>query len=181
MDGVLRLGAGDVERLCLLRAAALRAEPWAFGSAPGDDRLEDRDATAAMLGDASQAVFAVEVESGGDLVAMAGVQRSVRVKHAHLASVWGVYVDEACRGRGYGRGVVSACVAEARRWAGVERVGLSVSTRTVAARRLYESMGFEAWGVEPGCTRIGDEVADEVHMSLVLRRCCASDARDGAG
>lgn len=163
---IIRLGPDDRDRLMAIRATALAGEPWAFGSAPGDDRLEDPALVDAMLADPSQAVFGGIL--GDDLVAMAGIKRVGRIKHPHLAGIWGVYTRPEHRGRGLGRGVTSACIDRARTWAGVEVVTLSVSERNPGARRLYESLGFVVWGTEPDCTRIGDESAGEHHMRLVL-------------
>jgi ribosomal protein S18 acetylase RimI-like enzyme len=151
-----------------IRAEGLRTNPWSFAGAPGDDRFEDRAATIAHLADARNAVFAAE-DDASRLLAVAGVMCSGRVKHAHRASIWGVYATPAVRGRGLGRAVVGACIEYAHTLPGVTRVALSVSERSVAARRLYESLGFVAWGTEPAATKIGEESAAEIHMQLVLR------------
>jgi GNAT superfamily N-acetyltransferase len=50
-------------------------------------------------------------------------------------------VDPEARGRGIGRVLMDAAVAEARR-AGKRRMTLGTTERMVAAHRLYESMGF---------------------------------------
>lgn len=164
-----RLTVTDVDRLRTLRAEALATDPWAFGSAPGEDRFESAEPARAALDDPDQAIFAVEgPDPTGVLVAMAGVRRSTRTKHAHLASIRGVFVQPDARRRGHGRAVLEACIAWARDRPGVDRIALSVSERTPAARALYASRGFETWGVEPDCTRIDGDGAAEHHMHLVL-------------
>jgi RimJ/RimL family protein N-acetyltransferase len=65
---------------------------------------------------------------------------------------------------------MEACLAQAGSWRGVEVIGPSASVRSEAAIRLYESMGFRRWGVEPDCIRVGGEALDEVHMQR--RLCC---------
>ena len=53
----------------------------------------------------------------------------------------------------------------ARTWPGVNSVGLSVSENSGAARRLYERLGFIAWGREPDCLHLPDGRAfAEIHM-----------------
>ena len=37
-----------------------------------------------------------------------------------------------------------------------------------AARRLYERLGFRAYGVEPGALRVGDRYLDEEFLALRL-------------
>ena len=53
-----------------------------------------------------------------------------------------VVVDDACRGRGYGRMLVAHAIAEARK-AGVAQLMLTSNPLRVAANKLYQAMGFE--------------------------------------
>ena len=50
----------------------------------------------------------------------------------------------------------------------MESVHLSIEHGNVAARRLYESRGFEMWGVEPQAMKSDGEYLDEAHLRLVL-------------
>ncbi len=59
-----------------------------------------------------------------------------------MAWVYLVEVDEALRGRGYGRGAMLLAEAEARSH-GMRSLGLNVHGSNVAARSLYASMGYE--------------------------------------
>jgi GNAT superfamily N-acetyltransferase len=56
--------------------------------------------------------------------------------------VYDVHLDEAHRGRGYGRAAMLLAEEEARR-RGLERVALNVFGRNAVARRLYQSLGYE--------------------------------------
>jgi ribosomal protein S18 acetylase RimI-like enzyme len=53
---------------------------------------------------------------------------------------------------------------------GLEQVALGVSTTNVAAKRLYESLGFEIYGRENRALKIGDEYVDEELMVLYFGR-----------
>ena len=53
-----------------------------------------------------------------------------------------VVVDDACRGRGYGRQLVAHAIEEARK-AGVAQLMLTSNPLRVAANKLYQAMGFE--------------------------------------
>ena len=53
-----------------------------------------------------------------------------------------VVVDDACRGRGYGRMLVAHTIEEARK-AGVAQLMLTSNPLRVAANKLYQQMGFE--------------------------------------
>jgi ribosomal protein S18 acetylase RimI-like enzyme len=60
---------------------------------------------------------------------------------ASRAWVYDVTVDEADRGRGYGRAIMRAFEDQARE-RGYARVGLNVFGDNEIARRLYESLGY---------------------------------------
>lgn len=53
-----------------------------------------------------------------------------------------VVVDENCRGRGYGRQLLTHLIAEARRL-GATSVNLTSKPERLAANRLYRSLGFQ--------------------------------------
>lgn len=162
----IRLTPDDTARLRVLRAEAMRAEPWSFGPTPGEDLFESEERARDMLTDPNHAVFGVEdlTDPARPLVAMAGIMRSTRAKQAHTVNIWGVYTRPAFRRRGMSRAVMTACIAHAPTWPGVQRICLSVSDRTPNARALYESFGFATWGTEPDCVRIGPDTAAEHHM-----------------
>lgn len=157
--------------------------PWAFGASPDDDVAVYVAGLAEHLAEDRNAIFAIEEEgvpgvaspdregSGGQprLVAAAGISRMKRRKFAHRARIWGVFVEPEYRGRGLGRAVVGAALDLARSWAGVDYVDLAVSENAPEALRLYESLGFEAWGREPAAVEHEGRRYDEIHMTLRLR------------
>jgi len=56
--------------------------------------------------------------------------------------VYDIHVDEAHRGRGYGKAAMLFAEDEARR-RGLDRVALNVFGGNAVARRLYRSLGYE--------------------------------------
>jgi RimJ/RimL family protein N-acetyltransferase len=60
-------------------------------------------------------------------------------------------------------------VRRARELNGLEQITL-VASANLPAQRLYESLGFQSYGVEPHSLRIGDQYIDDVLMVLFLRR-----------
>jgi ribosomal protein S18 acetylase RimI-like enzyme len=60
----------------------------------------------------------------------------------HSLFIYFVGVDEAHRGKGYGKAAMDLAEAEARRL-GVGRVALNVFGRNEVARNLYRSLGYE--------------------------------------
>ena len=52
----------------------------------------------------------------------------------------------------------------------VELIQLSVVREIRPARRLYESVGFLEFGMEPKALKLGDKYYDEAHMVLDFSR-----------
>lgn len=164
-----RLGPGDAERYARLRLRMLHAAPWAFGSSPDEDAALDAERLRGILSAGQNAILAIAADGpAAELIAAAGIVRQVQAKAAHRAALWGVYVDEAYRGGGLGRGVVQAAVDLARTWPGVDYIDLGVSENSPAAQSLYQSLGFRAWGREPESLQVGEQRFDEIFMALRL-------------
>jgi RimJ/RimL family protein N-acetyltransferase len=84
----------------------------------------------------------------------------------HVASL-GIAVGEAWRGRGVG----SALMQEAIRWArqmGVEKLALSVYPDNAAAREMYRRFGFVEEGCLTGHSKKAIGYRDEILMGLWL-------------
>lgn len=58
-----------------------------------------------------------------------------------------MYVAHEARGRGVGRALLLAAIERARALSGVEQIHLAVTTHNSAARALYVSVGFVAYGM----------------------------------
>jgi GNAT superfamily N-acetyltransferase len=166
MNAPRLLNPGDAEAYVALRKEALVDSPRAFGASPECDRASDVVLVRAMLERHDQAI--IGIVDGSRILASTGVRREEAPKRRHIATVWGVYVTPAGRGRGLGKSVVSAAVAHARGWDDVVCVHLSVGEGSGAARSLYESLGFVVWGTEPSALSVNGQLYNEIHMHLEL-------------
>jgi GNAT superfamily N-acetyltransferase len=100
------------------------------------------------------------------LVGSVGLFREAREKTRHRAWIWGVYLTPSARGRGLGVQMMEQAAAHGRTLDGVCQVCLSVSAMAPDAQKLYERVGFRAWGKEPRAMCVGGQLLDEVHMIL---------------
>jgi ribosomal protein S18 acetylase RimI-like enzyme len=147
-----------------LRLRMLKEHPEAFGSsyeealAAGVERQRERflQPNAFILG----------AFDGEALVGAVGCFQERRAKTRHKAVIWGMYVAAEARRRGGGRALMEAAIARAREWPEVEQIQLSVVTTNQAARRLYRSLGFEVYGLEPAALKVDGRDLDEEHMLL---------------
>jgi ribosomal protein S18 acetylase RimI-like enzyme len=86
---------------------------------------------------------------------------------AHVLTINGIAVDPSRQGRGVGRALLDAAVAEAR-GRGARRLTLRVLGDNEPARRLYAAAGFVVEGELRGEFRLGGRYVDDVLMALDL-------------
>lgn len=170
---IRRLDPDDAEDAAALRRYALRDRPFAFLSSPEDDPVSTADAMRQLLERGVADVLFGAFDPG--LCGMVGLARDRHLKSAHKAHLWGVFVHPRARRRGVARRLIAAALDHARTLEGVNLVHLGVSEKTPEARALYESMGFQVWGVEPDCIRIDGRPAREFHMLLSLNPMGSAD------
>ena len=160
---VRRLWAEDARAFRALRLLALRLHPEAFGSSFEEEAALSEATFAGRL--AEGAVFGAW--SGGALIGCVGLARRDKAKLGHKAVVWGMFVLGEHRGRGVGKRLLEAVLAEARTC--FEEVLITVIEGNREAHRLYAAAGFEEYGREPNALRIGTGYHHELMMRLPTR------------
>ncbi|MFF5531183.1 GNAT family N-acetyltransferase [Streptomyces cinerochromogenes] len=107
-------------------------------------------------------------ESGGRVLGYIRLTHPTPLpSNAHVLAIQGFAVADEARGRGVGRALVRAAVAEARR-RGARRLTLRVLGHNTPARSLYASEGFAVEGVLPGEFLIDGRYVDDVCMGRGL-------------
>lgn len=139
---------------------------WTTGTSPapapdpprpffGDGRRESADVLVA--------------EVAGVVVGYAGLaNRPAIPSHAHVWEIDGLAVHPDSRGRGVGRALVEAAVAEAVH-RGARKVSLRVLGHNDRARRLYTRCGFGVEGVLRAEFVLDGRPVDDVLMARHLR------------
>ena len=162
------LTGDDAAAFQSLRLQGLLECPTAFASSHAEEAGEPIATVAERL--RPDGVFGVHgaFDEAGRLVGVAGLGRESMRRLAHKAVLWGMYVAPGARRQGVARRIVSHVLAQAGREAGLRQVNLGVHAGNLAARSLYESLGFVAWGTEPAAA--WDELGphDETWMTCVL-------------
>ena len=155
---IRRLTEADAALYREIRLEALRLHPEAFGASFQNESAEGVPFFAGRLAD--NAVFGGFVAD--TLMGTAGFRAGAGAKQAHKGLFWGMYVRAVARGSGLSRALVEAVVHHAR--AHAVQVHLVVVSENAAARRLYTSMGFAEYGVEPRSLMVEGRYLDEVLM-----------------
>ncbi len=163
---IRRLLAEDAETFRHFRAHALSVAPEAFGESLEEHLKQPVETTASRL--EADGSFVLGAFEGDRLCGTVGFFHDQRVKRRQKGWIWGMFVDDAWRGSGVGRRLMEEAIRMARLNPEIRQVQLSVVTTQGAARKLYASLGFEPWGLEPRALLVGDRLLDEEHMVLKL-------------
>ena len=100
------------------------------------------------------------------LVGVAGFRAQAGAKQAHKGLLWGMYVRPEARRAGVAKHLVAAVLDHARNR--VELLQLAVVSENEAARRLYGSFGFVAYGHEVHALKQNGRYYDEVLMAVAF-------------
>ncbi len=173
----------DAAAFHALRLQGLAEAPEAFAASLEEEQDLAPEAVAQRLApSADKAVFgAFETSPGGPgstvLAGMVGVMREPRRKHWHKASIFGMYVAPAWRARQLGRALMLRALQQAGAMPGVRQVTLCVNAGSAGAVRLYESLGFERFGLEPDALYVAPHFHDKLDMVLRLPAAPAQPQR----
>lgn len=160
----------DLPEYKQMRDDMLQAHPEAFTSdAAAEKKKEPADYLQRLGLDRREGgQFLLGAWLGTRLVGAIGCERDPRRKVNHIGHVIGMMVRPEARGRGVGRDLVDACIAEARRTPGLELLTLTVTAGNASAIGLYERVGFVVYGNLPRALKLGNAYHDKLHMTFAL-------------
>jgi GNAT superfamily N-acetyltransferase len=156
----------DAQALWDLRMLALETDPWSFVDSPEELRAISVEEFATRLRADHAENFIVGAFEQGSAVGMVGCYQEVPLKRRHKAWIWGVFVNPSARGRGIGKSLMQAAIQRAKSIPCLEMLLLTVGVGQPVPRKLYESLGFRSFGIEPRGLKIGNESHDEENMVL---------------
>jgi len=160
---VRRLGVADAAAFRDIRLDGLERHPEAFGASLEIERDQPPAFFEGRLRD--NAIFG-GFDVDGDLVGVAGLRVDASPKTRHVATFWGMYVQDQARRTGLARRLVQAALDAVP--ADCRSVRLSVVSTNAAAIGLYQSFGFTTWALDVEALRVGGRYYDEVLMRLDL-------------
>ncbi|KVC84978.1 GNAT family N-acetyltransferase [Burkholderia ubonensis] len=161
------LDAADAALFQSLRLRAVETSPTSFLPTRDEEAgVSIAEFAARITPTPSQAVFGAFEDD--TLVGITGVRRDARTKVAHKATIWGVFVDPAYRGRGIAQSLLERATAHAAQAWQCRQLLLCVNEINGAAERLYASQGFVRFGTEPRSLFVDGRFYDEHHMVKTL-------------
>ena len=167
---IRRLVPADLASYKALRDTMLAAHPSAFSSDAVEGLSRSPESYRARLGleRPEGGEFTLGAWSGSGLAGAISCERDQRVKVRHIGHLIGMMVRDEVQGRGVGRLLLDACLAEARHAAGLEMLTLTVTAGNDAAIRLYERAGFVCYGTLPRAICVNGTYYAKDQMVLTL-------------
>jgi len=157
------LTPADAAAFQALRLAGLAEAPEAFSSSVEEERDLPLAVIAGRLAATADRAM-LGAFDGADLAGVVGIVREDKLKLRHKAFIWGMYVAPAFRGRHVARQLLDRALAVAAAMPGLRQVTLGVNARNAGAVRLYESLGFVRYGLEPDALHIALAFHDRLDM-----------------
>ncbi|MBY9077465.1 GNAT family N-acetyltransferase [Paenibacillus sp. HN-1] len=161
------LDESDAEAYQELRLRALTLSPAAFGSTYEREAAFSMDIVRERIAPSGDK-FALGAFVDGRLTAIVTFVREPGAKTSHKANLYGMYTAPEARGIGIGKALLLELIRRAEDCQGVERLNLTVVSDNEPACRLYQSVGFQVYGVERKALKAGGTYHDEDLMVLEL-------------
>jgi ribosomal protein S18 acetylase RimI-like enzyme len=165
---VVRLQSSDATQYRALMLEAYEQAADAFTTTAAERAVEPESFWVKRIADPTELGVALGAFSGQDLVGTVALEFSAKPKTKHKALLIGMYVAPTARRAGAGRTLVEAAVAFAKNRGGISVVTLTVTEGNDAATTLYQSLGFQTFGVEPLAILTPGGYKGKVHMWLAL-------------
>jgi len=163
----------DPSHVSAYRALMLEAYEQAadaFTTTAAERRAEPDSWWVKRIGSTTGLATSFGAWDGEGLVGTVAIEYSAKPKTSHSALVLGMYVTASHRARGVGRSLMQAAIAAASGRSEVLVLTLTLTEGNEPALRLYQSLGFVIWGIEPLAIRAESGIKGKVHMALVLRQ-----------
>lgn len=163
---IRQLHPDDAEAYFALRLEALQINPEAFGSSYEEEKDYPLSRTQSRLSDPASYVYGSFVET--NLIGIVTLMRETKKKMSHRANIYAVYVTPKYRGKGAAKQLLQVAIERARDIQGIEQVYLAVVAENIAAKKVYQALGFKTFGIDRNAIKLSGKYYDEELMVLYL-------------
>jgi ribosomal protein S18 acetylase RimI-like enzyme len=140
-----KLNKSDARAYQILRLEALALHPEAYGSSYEEESQFSIEVFEQRLENPEHFTYGALI--GQELVGVITLITSQRKKTKHNASIVAMYVKEKARRQGIAGALLHRAIDQAKRKS-IINLYLTVTTSNLPAKQLYQSFGFETYGIE---------------------------------
>ncbi len=162
------LNESDAQQYQELRLTGLKTNPEAFGSTYERESKFSLETVIDRIRPTSDKFVLGAFNEFGLLHGIVALVRETGMKTTHKANVFGMYISKEKRGKGIGKTLMYELIEIARKIEGLEQLKLSVVSDNEPAKKLYNSIGFKTYGIEPNALKFIGEYYDEDLMVFKL-------------
>lgn len=163
---IRRLNQTDLPAFYQLRLESLQNAPASYLSS-----YEDEKAVGCLQfekffqeNQEEYAIFGAFLEH--NLIGCVAMFQEAKSKLRHKCTIWGVYVQSAYRNQHLARQLMGAALSHAKNNMKCSIINLTVETNNLAAKKLYDSLGFIVWGTEKNAVQFDRHFHDEFYMAF---------------
>ncbi|PWK17716.1 GNAT family N-acetyltransferase [Xanthomarina spongicola] len=149
-----------------IRLECLKNFPENFGSNYQDEKAKDVLFFQPHIEKQNTNNFIIGAFNNNNLVGISGFNRYESEKTKHRGRIIQVYVKLEYQGQHIGSNIIKATIEEAFKISGIEQIEINVLTNNVNAEKLYNKLGFEAYGVQENYIKIDNKYYDQKMMLL---------------
>lgn len=161
------LKASDTQAYRTIRLNALKNSPKSFGSSYEEELAFEVNKFTNRITKPNSQTFGAFEES--QLTGICNLSFQPRKKMHHRAEIFSMYVEPDFRGKGIGKALIEKAIKEASEKKTVRQIYLTVVSSNEAAKSLYQSLGFQTYGVDRQAMRYKGEFYDHELMVLFLK------------
>lgn len=163
---IRKLQPGEAALYRETRLACLKNAPDRFGSTYEEEARTPKLKFEVFIEKAASEQFMFGAFDQEQLIGIVGFERVERQRARHRGEVVQMYVDEHYRGQNIGEKLLRSLIEQAFQLEGIEQLQLSVISGNQAAIKLYEKIGFKAFGLQPRYFKVGNHYMDLQFMQL---------------
>jgi ribosomal protein S18 acetylase RimI-like enzyme len=163
-----RLTKEDAEAFWNVRLEGLRLHPEAFSSSYEESIDLPMENVKERISESVDNFIIGAFHDEQGLVGLAGFRREKNVKLKHKGNIWGVYVNTAFRNQGIAKQILQTIIQQAKQLGGMRLILLTTNVSNLASKKLYHSLGFTTFGIEPQAMYVNHVFLDEEFMVLKL-------------
>jgi ribosomal protein S18 acetylase RimI-like enzyme len=153
------LNPKDAEAYQNIRLKALKDHPEAFSASFEEEKQFPLERFENRLIEGVTFTFGAFIDE--QLMGVVTLVLEQKNKLNHRANIVGMYVDTEKRRSGIGKRLMGEAIGKAKEIDVIEQIYLTVTSSNAPAKKLYQTLGFETYGVDKRALKLGNSYFDD--------------------